>query len=443
MNRLFRRNAVQPLTNLLQKSHVADLGFLLPHFSETEQLGLVAHLKDEERRAQVLAEADKDVASRLLGVMPPEQAVELLQHMEPDDASDLLQLMDEEAAESLLQLMREGRDVVEELSQYDQETAGGIMSPRFFSLLGDTTAGEAIEELQRVHDDLEMVFYVYVVSELEQLLGVLSLRQLVTTKRDTKLIDLMTSDVVSVTPDVDQEEVAKIASRYGLLAVPVVDEANKLIGIITVDDVIDVLREEATEDILRMAGAGDDLAESDGLFRSMALRARWLFVVALGGAACAALLATYAVRIDAFIPVVFLVPLVLGLSGMIGLQGTTVVMQRLLQGRLGLKLASHVLRQGVAGMLLGVVFGLICAFLYWIWIANSGTPGSLDPLVASAALGLAVCGAMAISAMIGAVLPIVFSRVGIDPALSAGPLGTIVVDLLAMLAFLAIGSFWL
>jgi magnesium transporter len=445
LKRLMRRGASVPLDNVLAKAHAADLGYLLPLFSNREQAQLIDHTADDERRAQILSTAETDVAARLLEALPRERAVELLKCVAPDDASDLLQQMDEDVADELLQQMSgEDRDEVEELHRYDSETAGGIMSPRFFALNRDMSAAQAIVELQRVHDEMEMVFYVYVVNEVEQLLGVVSLRQLVTTKPETTLFELMTSEVVSVEPDEDQEEVAKIASRYGLLAVPVVDDANKLLGIVTVDDVIDVLREEATEDILRMAGAGDELAEQDGIFGAALSRAPWLLVVAIGGFAGAALLLTYAARFASFIPVVSLVPFVLGLSGVIGLQGATVMTQRMLAGRLGGRFWPSVLSQATIGLLLGILFGALCGFFFWIWNTQvAAPPNGLSLFAASAVLAAAVAAAMTLAATVGALLPTVFHRVSVDPALAAGPLGAIAVDLLALFAFLSIGSVWL
>jgi magnesium transporter len=445
LKRLIRRDADQPLENVLNKAHVADLGYLLPTFSEHEQKTIFDRLGQSERQAEVLSAADSDVSARIIQLLAKDAAAELLQLIEPDDASDILQHLPEDLSEELLQLMSgEDRTEVEHLNRYDEETAGGIMSPRFFALQRDMTAVAAIEELQRVHDELEMVFYVYVINELSQLLGVVSLRQLVTAKKDTTLFDLMTAEVVSVTPEEDQEEVAKIASRYGLLAVPVVDHNNRLLGIVTVDDVIDVLREEATEDVLRMAGAGNELIEQHGVVKATLQRVRWLFVVAVGGVLGAALLATYASRIHAFIPIVFLVPLVLGLSGFIGLQGGAVITQLLLQGRLGHKIAPQLLRQTAIGLLLGLLFGVIAGLFYWVWITQGGggTP-LLAPAMAGVALAAGVAVALCAAATLGGMLPLAFARIGVDPALAAGPLGAVTIDLLALWAFLLLTSFWL
>ena len=445
IKRLMRRGALPSLDNVLSKTHAADLGFMLPQFSAGQQILLIDRAGDDERRAQILSAAETDVAARLLEALPRQHAVDLLQRIAPDDVSDLLQKMEEEVAEEIFQMMRGAdRSEVENLHRYDSETAGGIMSPRFFALHRDLTAADAISELQRVHDDLEMVFYVYVVNELGQLLGVVSLRQLVTTKPGTTLFDLMTSEIVTVQPDEDQEEVAKIASRYGLLAVPVVGESNKLLGIVTIDDVIDVLREEATEDILRMAGAGDELAEQEGVFGAALQRAPWLFVVVVGGVFGAILLATYARRIQAFIPLVFLVPFVLGLGGVLGLQGAAVMTQRMSAGRLG-RLAAGLFFQSAIGLLIGVVVGALWGGLYWFWNTHvgGGPPVGLSLIEASAVLGLSIALAMTLAATVGSILPILFNRIRVDPALAAGPLGAIAIDLLALLVFLSIGSIWL
>lgn len=443
LKRLLRRSASSSLENLLSKTHYADLGFILPHFSTSEQVKLIDLLENDEIRAQVIGAAEIDVAAQVLESLERKVAVDLLHRIEPDDVSDLLQHMDDEVADELLAAMRgKDRSEVEELHQYDSESAGGIMSPRFFALHRDLTASDAIAKLQHVHDELEMVFYVYVVNEVGQLLGVVSLRQLVTAKADTTLLDLMTAEIVSVRPEEDQEEVAKIASRYGLLAVPVVDDSNKLIGIVTVDDVIDVLREEATEDILRMAGAGDELALHENMWKVVLRRVPWLLIAGLSGLVGAALLAIFAQKIKHFMPIVALVPFVLSLSGIAGLQSATIVGQQMLAGRLTRHLLKNIFLQASIGSLLGLLFGGFAASVYFLW-GISGGPGNADiilPQMGALIIGVSVAAAIAGASTLGACLPLFFWRIRVDPALAAGPIGAITFDLLALFLFLFISS---
>ncbi|MCA9666501.1 MAG: magnesium transporter [Myxococcales bacterium] len=437
LKRLLRRGAAGPLERVLVKTHAADLAFIFTSFSHNERVQLIEHCADDEMRGDVLASAEHAISAEVLASLPRQRAAELMGEIEPDDVSDLLEHMEEKEAAELLALMQgEEREEVEELSRYESTTAGGIMSPRFFALDRDKTVREAIAALQAVDTELEMVFYVYVVNELEQLLGVLSLRQLVVNKPDTKLFDVMTSDVISVSTHVDQEEVAQLASRYGLLAVPVVDDTNKLLGIVTVDDVIDVLREEATEDILRMAGAGDEIGDQRKVLRSVLSRFPWLLATGIGGAASAALLSLYTAPLTNYLPLVFFIPLVLGLAGVTGIQSATIVVTIVAQGRGRSVLLATVARQTIVGTLLGLVLGsMVGSFAGWWW-----DPLQATSLFASLAIGLGIAAAMSAAALLGCLLPWIFSRLRIDPALAAGPFAAMAVDVVGLALYLVIGA---
>ena len=438
LKRLMRRQASGPLEKVVSKTHAADLAYLLPHFAVHERKLLFEKCPDEDRRAQILSEADSDVAAQVLEeVLPREEAVELLHRMEPDDVSDLLEHLPEEIANELLERMRASdRSEVEDLARYDSATAGGIMSPRFFSLQRDTTVKEAIEALHRADADVEMAFYVYVVNEVEQLLGVVSLRQLVTSKPDSKLFDIMTTDLIRVSPDVDQEEVAKLASRYGLLAIPVVNGSNRLLGIVTIDDVIDVLREEATEDILRMAGAGDELVEQKAVLTSALKRIPWMLATGVGGVLGALLIATYS-RVLLESPVlIFFIPVVLGLAGVIGVQGAALFTQSMVQGRMDIGgLGKALARQMLSGLLLGALSGALIGGFAWAWFLRVG-PNSAHIL--AVVLGGAIAAAMTAAAGLGVLLPFVLVKVRVDPALASGPLVAIGADLVGLALYLVI-----
>jgi magnesium transporter len=435
IKRLTRRGASGPLEKVLAKTHVADLGFLLGRFGRADRLHLIKHCGDDDRRAEVVAEAELQVAAEVIDALSPRAAVGLLERMEPDDVSDILECLDEAKGDELLQLMRgSDRTEVEELSRYDSSSAGGIMSPRFFALNRDTTARQAIEALQGLQSELEMVFYVYVINELDQLLGVLSLRQLVINKADKRLFDLMTSDVISVRPDVHQEEVARLASRYGLLAIPVVDETNKLVGIVTVDDVIDVLREEATEDILRMAGAGGELAVEQSLLRSVGTRLPWVILTAVAGAIGGVLISAFDDVLAQQQVALYLIPVVLGLAGIMGLQSSTVIGQRLAKGSFGGDIVKQLLSQFGIGVVLGLALGALVAVFAWaVWLQLRA-----DLLLPAVYCGTAVSVAVITSSFLGAALPLLFVRIRIDPALASGPLVAVMGDLVGLVLYLAL-----
>lgn len=447
LKRLVRRSASGPLERVLAKAHVADLAFLMPHFAAQERRMLFKNCPNDEKRGGILAESDSDVAAQIVEILPDDQQVRLLTFMEPDDISDLLEHLPENVAARLLVRMAEAdRSEVEDLARYDSATAGGIMSPRFIALNRDTTAKDAIAALHSTEEDVEMAFYIYVVNEVNQLLGVVSLRQLVTAKPQTTLFEIMTSDIVHVTPDVDQEEVAKLASRYGLLAVPVVNGANKLLGIVTIDDVIDVLREEATEDILRMAGAGDELAEHNAVLSAAVKRFPWILATAVGGALGALLLGAFAPALKTCLPLVYFIPVLLALGGVIGGQSATFIAQSITHGRQDLaSMGRAFARQVSTGVLLGVGSGVSVSGFAWLWtliqpeIWTCSRPMGITTLVG---LCTAIAAAMSVVSALGVVLPLLLVRIRVDPAVAAGPFVAIGADLIGLVLYLAIAAAW-
>jgi magnesium transporter len=255
VRRLYRREARSALRKVLQKIHPAELAWMFRHLTARERLEIFDMIKEPQIVGDFLSELDESLRLDLICTLQPKRIAEVVTPMSTDDQADLLDTLPDELREQVLALMkREDAAEVEELLQYDPDTAGGIMSPDFLAMREDLKVGEAIQQVQKLSEEAEMAFYVYVLDETEKLKGVLSLRQLLMNTAGKQLANIMESDVVAVTPETDQEEVAHIASRYNIMAVPVVDHDGLLLGIVTVDDIIDVIREEATEDFLQMVG---------------------------------------------------------------------------------------------------------------------------------------------------------------------------------------------
>src|SRR5438093_12318939 len=261
VKRLQRIGATANLLNLLQKQHPADLAQIFSELSDREREQAFSLLAERNGRLwmEAVSELGPEAGAALLATRPAEEIARLAQEIPSDDAAALIDYLPEELSAAVLDLMRpKESSVVENLLEYDEQTAGRIMNPNVFALNEDLTVGEAIAELQGSRD-VEMVFYLYVVDERRHLVGVVSLRRLLLVSPETPLKRIMTADLISAKVDTDQEEVARQVASYNLLAVPVGDEANKLVGVITVDDIIDVIKDEATEDIMRLAGvAGDE-----------------------------------------------------------------------------------------------------------------------------------------------------------------------------------------
>ncbi|MBW2607965.1 MAG: magnesium transporter, partial [Deltaproteobacteria bacterium] len=308
--------------------------------------------------------------------------------------------------------------------RYDDDTAGGIMVPDFIALKEDTTAKEAIESLQKEHQDVEMPFYLYVVDEYGKLTGVSSLRQLVVVPPERALKDFMATDVFSVQTDMDQEEVAKIVARYDILAVPVVDETNILVGIVTVDDVIDIFRQEATEDILKMAGVGEEFVETKSVLKSTRIRLPWLFASCIGGMIAFFIISHFEESLSRYAYLAAFIPVIMGMGGNIGTQSSTIVVRGLATGRINTRdIWTVVLKELTVGCILGLVYGFLIAAVAQIRYSTAAFAISV---------GLAVISSMAVAALVGSLVPMAFAKINIDPAVATGPFVTTAIDVISV-----------
>ena len=436
VERLLRRDAGRPLEKILARTHPADVAALMSRMEPAERARLLDAAGDEVRRAEILGHLDHDIATAILASYPPERAAALLGHMDADDRADVLGALPPEHSQAVLARMAGAEaEEVEGLLGYGEATAGGIMSPNVYALSREITVGQAIVALQQA-EHVEMAFYLYVINEFGHLVGVISLRQLVTSRADQRLDEIMNSDVVSVRPDVDQEEVARIVSRYGFLAVPVVDDGNKLLGIVTIDDVIDVIGEEATEDILRLQGAGQDLI-TESTLRAARTRFPNLFATALGGCLAALVIAYFGDTVRAYLPLAAFIPVVMAMAASVGSQAATIVVRGLQTGRLARgAMLRAVVRQVAVGTLLGVAFGLL--------VGGFGVARFHEPLYHPLRLGGLLAASIATStvtaSLLGAAFPLGCVRLGVDPAVATAPLVSTTVDLAAILVFLVMGK---
>ncbi|MCB9507629.1 MAG: magnesium transporter [Myxococcales bacterium] len=441
IRKLLRRNAERNLGKIVRRTHAADLAAVLPELPERDRLKLIALIPDLEQKGEVLSEADPGIAGALLEQLPNDEIVEILKQMFGDDAADLVELLPEERASAILTSWQ-GDDAteVDTLLGYAPDTAGGIMSPDAFALQRSTTVREAIETLQASHEELEMAFYLYVVNEHGHLVGVISLRQLVVSSPDTLLDQIMVPEVVSVRTDTDQEDVARLVARYNFLAVPVVDASNRLVGVVTVDDIIDVIKEEATEDMLMMAGAGGDFHENVSPMASARLRMPWLLASFIGGLGSMTIVRHFESTLAQVAALAAFIPITLGMGGNVGTQAATLVTRGIALGKVNTSQFVQVVGREVAtGVILGSLYGLGLALV--ASVAYADTPATAAwhtwQLAATVSLGIASC--MSVAAIVGGAFPMLFERLGIDPAIAAGPFVTTTVDILGITVYFAIG----
>ncbi len=433
IRRLARRGATQALSKIVSTTRAEDLAATMGHLARTERRMVFAQIRSDTTAADVLTRVGHEDVVHLAGDLPVERLVRLFSEMQADDQTDLIELLPEDKREAVLALLHGSeREQMEELRGYPSDSAGGIMSPLAFRLREDLSCRDAIAGVQEASDH-ELVYYVYVESESGQLVGVTSLRNLLTHPPSTRLAEIMTTDVIAVEAHTDQEEVARIAGRYDLLAVPVVDEHRKLLGIVTVDDVIDVIREEAAEDMLLMAGVGEQRPESvpAGRLATAARRLPWLLVTLLGGIVISEIIGRFSGVLRADLVLAGFIPMLTGMSGNVGIQSATLTVRNIAIGRLDTGVAGRVAAETVTGLLLGLVFSVLISAYCMLRYSD---------VHAALAIGIATSCSTTAAALMGTLVPLTLRRAGIDPAIATGPFVTTGMDGIGVTIYLSIAT---
>jgi magnesium transporter len=430
IRRLVRRRAHRPLARALDKSSAGDIVEAVAHLTRAQTLFLLEHLEDKALAGEVLLGLPQEVLLAVVHGVEFDTLVAWLDEIEPDDEADIIARLPDELRERVLtRIDAADRQDVEELLAWPDDSAGGIMSPIVFQVGEETTCREAIEALQEA-GDVEMVFYLYIVNDSGQLVGVTSLRNLLINPPSTSLKSIMSSDVIAVSPETDQEEVARIAARYDLLAVPVADETRKLLGIVTIDDVIDVIREEAVEDLLKMAGVGESFdPHGASATTSARARVRWLTVTLVAGLVLSEVIGGFEQTLARQAAIAGFIPVVMGMGGNVGIQAATITVRNLATGHVSPTggVAALLLRESRVGILLGLVFGSALA----IW----GLVRFWPNWSVGASVGMSVLLALMAASVLGTMIPLTLERLKIDPALATGPFVTTLIDLLGVVVY--------
>jgi len=434
VKRLLRIGATANLLNLLQKQHPADLAQVFTELSDKDREATFSLLADRNGRLamEALSEISPDAGASLLASRPAEEIARLAQEIPSDDAAAMIDHLPEELSSAVLDLMRPKESkVVENLLEYEQQTAGRIMNPNVFALSEDITVGEAITEIQS-NRDVEMVFYLYVVDERRHLVGVVSLRRLLLVSPETPLKRIMTADLISARADMDQEEVARQVAAYNLLAIPVVDEENKLVGLITVDDVIDVIKDEATEDIYRLAGVAGDERVFTPAMESLRKRLPWLGVNLATAFLAASVVGLFTHTIDALPILAVFMPIVAGMGGNAATQTLTVIVRGIALGELTWSNSRKaLLKEAAVGIGNGLALGLVAALVAW---AFRGDP------VLGIVLGTAMVINMFVAATAGVLVPLGLRAANVDPALASSVFITTMTDVFGFFSFLGLAT---
>jgi magnesium transporter len=413
---------------------------------------LIEHLNPQERQiiiklfferkmemgqlAEIVSEIRPEIAVEILSALEIPQTTAILEELSSDDAASLISLFDEELRTEILKKMKKEDSVfIQEQLAYPEESAGRIMSTDFLALEASTTAGDAISAIQLAGEEVEVPFYLYVTDEEQRLKGVVSLKQVILVNPKLQLKDIMNTEVYKVDAYTDQEEVASVVANYNLLAIPVVDETDKLVGVVTVDDVIDIIHEEATEDIYKLAGMTQDYSVDLGVFERLKKRIPWLLMSLLTTSLSGVVVAVFKGTIEQFITLAILMHIVPAIGGVLGNQTVAIMVREIVLGNLDWKRSRKILAKEMAvglgsGIAIGLISSVISAIIFKNWV-----------------VGLVFGGAIVFNffnaALMGIIVPMVLRRFRLDPALASGMIVTLLTDVFGLFVFLGMATLFL
>jgi len=429
----------QTLERVLQQVragiHPSDLADLVDELSDQQKQELFLLLSDAEAAA-IIEEMEGFDQAAVLRLLTRHRASAILKEMAADDAADLVGELPPDEAKELLNLIEEDEaQDIKELLRYPEDTAGGLMTTDFVALPEDLTIRQAFDQLRRLAPSPEVAYYIYVVDESGRLTGVLSLRDLIATGDDVRLAEVMRRSPMTISVEMNQEEVARLVSRYDLLALPVVEADGRLLGVVTVDDILDVMVEEATEDILHLGRAGSvELTNILSMPFTALVRRRlpWLLISVVGGTLSGGVITAYESVLQSVITLAVFIPVIMDMGGAVGTQSSTIVVRALSTGHLALRdLGRYLLHELKVGSTLGLSAGLLAGLVAALWKGES----ELGLVV-----GLSAFCALTVAAIVGAIVPFVWRLMRVDPAVAASPFVTAIKDITGLLIYFSFAS---
>lgn len=403
---------------------------------EVNDIRTVLRLIPLDFAGEILSEMDAEDAAAVIEAMREKRAAIVLEGLDLDDTADIVAELNAADQKRLLdQIDPETAATVRELIEYPSDSAGGIMTPEVATVLPSMTVIEAVRHIQKLHDELEHIYYIYVTDEEKHLIGIVSMRDLVMAKSEQKIGDIMTTELRGVVPvTMDQEDVANEMAQHNFHALPVVDSENHLLGIVTDDDIIDVIQEEATEDIQKLLGAGGDETVHDPIGRTVMRRSPWLILNLISAFFAGGVIAMFDQQIAQLTILAVCMPIVASLGGNTGGQSLALVIRSLALGDIHSGEDRDVcLREGLKGMLNGVFIGFVAAIIIFVFSHRLDVAGVVF---------IAMLLSMTYAGAVGAFIPIILKRFGLDPAQSSQMFLTASTDIIGFAIFLSLGS-WL
>ena len=440
---LLENNKLLDLRELLEEYHIMDIFDVMEHLDEDKKIKLFEVLPID-MSASILEESGPEFFRSILSNIDQEHGKNILEQMSLDDLTDILSEIEEDERHRIMNLLsKEDADDVKELLVYDEDSAGGIMTTGYIEINKNMTAKEAIDHMRENALDAETIYYIYVVDNDEKLVGVLSLRELITARDSVIVEDLMSENIISIDVDEDREEAVRLVSKYDLIAIPVIDKEGILKGIITVDDIIDVMEEEASEDLYKLAGSSEherDVADNvnattlQQVTSSVRARMPWLIIILIMGLLSTIILTKLPfVGIDSnYVKILLFLPVILCLGGSIGMQSSSITIMTISSKD------SVSTNNTVKEILVGLITGIVCGL-----IGGLGTYIIINNLNISLLVSISILINMIFGATIGAIVPSLLKKLDIDTSIVSAPLVSVILDFIGICIFFLITTAFL
>ena len=430
---LIEANNSAELSLIIADLHIADIAEIIDDLS-IDNAHFLFDLIEEEKSAPVLVELENDTLEEILSDLTAKEiAEEVIDNLESDDAADVIGKLPQNKKEEVLALIEdiERASDINDLLTYPEDTAGGLMAKELIKVNENWTTIQCLKEMRKQAEDLKEVYTIYVVDDNDKLLGILSLRKLLLIEKATAIKDIIFTDIISVKATEDDEHVANIMNKYDLIALPVVDDLNRLIGRITIDDVMDVAKDEAEKDYQMASGISEDVESSDTAWELTRARLPWLLIGMIGGLLGAKVIGIFDLSGDNF-ELAFFIPLIAAMGGNVGVQSAAIVVQGLANDSLKME---NIFQKLVKELGVGLLNGIICSIIIL------GAAFSLGySLALSLTVSISLFAVIVFAAVFGTFIPLTLEKYNIDPALATGPFITTVNDVLGLFIYFMIGQ---
>ncbi len=422
----------EQLRSLMKEFHYADIAEITNELKGDEATYLIK-LLDSEKTSDILTELDEDIREEILNNLSPKEIASEIEELDTDDAADIVGELPKEIVNEVISEIedREHAKYIVDLLRYDDDSAGGLMAKELVKVYENWTVTKCVREMRAQAENVTRVHSIYVVDTEERLIGRLSLKDLLTVSTETHIREIYIPKVDSVNVNEKPEEVAKIMSKYDLEAIPVIDEIGRLVGRITIDDIVDVIREEADKDYQLAAGISQDVEADDSIWELTRARLPWLILGLFGGAAAAYIMGGFEEMFSKYTTLFLFTPLIAAMAGNVGVQSSAIIVQGLANDDLKGSIGSRLIKEILLALLNGVILAAILLLFTWIWKGD---------FMIALAISISLIAVIVVAGFVGTFTPLFLHQRGVDPAIATGPFITTSNDIFGILIYFLIAK---